>query len=434
MHMMTKGEVDRLGVRIGDSMELSSTDLALLQEYRKSFHEPLSRVFAFVLKSARRIDRKCIVTYRIKRIDTIVEKVRRFRGSGNGRMQLSRMWDIAGCRCIFDASGNSKINQLKQMILSEYGPDCKVHDYIQTPQPSGYRSLHIYVKDEGTKKPIEIQIRNSEQHNWATLVEIVDLLYGTKNKEQGVCGKFGVFLSLYSNAGSLSDEQFHQMIRIERRAKIFEKMSSVLSANYLNIRSQWIKQNQSGCYYVITANQNRSEIVSFLTFREAEEVYFSKYLEHSDSNVVLTYIKNPDFSQISMAYSNYILAMHAFFDDYRDLLSDRIIDCVRYCHPCRFLSYSRVYNSNVKFYFGNMSKEVNRIGTCLGEPEIKRSQVNKWIKEIRNRLEQLRRKIRSFLNKLMASSDDNKLMRFLVINMHRRMNKAITDGLKLKKS
>ena len=46
---------------------------------------------------------------------------------------------------------------------------------------SGYRSIHIYVKDHQTQKPIEIQIRNKEQHNWATLVEIVDLLYGTNS-------------------------------------------------------------------------------------------------------------------------------------------------------------------------------------------------------------------------------------------------------------
>lgn len=38
MHMMTKGEVDRLGGRIDDSLDLSSADLALLQEYCSCSH------------------------------------------------------------------------------------------------------------------------------------------------------------------------------------------------------------------------------------------------------------------------------------------------------------------------------------------------------------------------------------------------------------
>ena len=36
---MTKGEIDRLGQRIGTSIEVSSEDLDKLQEYRQTFQE-----------------------------------------------------------------------------------------------------------------------------------------------------------------------------------------------------------------------------------------------------------------------------------------------------------------------------------------------------------------------------------------------------------
>lgn len=94
---MTNGEIDRLGIRIGGSSGVTNEDLEILQAYRQSFQQPLSSVFSFVLSAARKIDRQCIVTYRIKRIDTIIEKPRRFKKNKNGEMQLSRMWDIAGC-------------------------------------------------------------------------------------------------------------------------------------------------------------------------------------------------------------------------------------------------------------------------------------------------------------------------------------------------
>ncbi len=93
---MTKGEIDRLGQRIGKSAMVLPEDLNKLQEYRQTFQEPISRVFNYVLSAARKIDKQCIVTYRIKRIDTIIEKLRRFANNPNGSMLFSRMWDIAG--------------------------------------------------------------------------------------------------------------------------------------------------------------------------------------------------------------------------------------------------------------------------------------------------------------------------------------------------
>ena len=71
---------------------MAQEDLDKLQEYRQTFQEPISNVFNFVLTVARKIDKQCIVTYRIKRIDTIVEKLRRFNENPNGKMNLSRSW------------------------------------------------------------------------------------------------------------------------------------------------------------------------------------------------------------------------------------------------------------------------------------------------------------------------------------------------------
>lgn len=185
---MTNKEINKLGVRIGNVKDITQEDLLQLQEYRKSFQEPLARVFSCILKEARKIDKKAIVTYRIKRIDTIIEKVKRFRNNPNGSMQLSRMWDIAGCRCILDTSDTNKLYELLQRIQLEYPDNVKINDYVLSPKESGYRSIHIYVQDEKTQKRIEIQLRNKNQHNWATLVEILDLLYEQTNKEQGAYG------------------------------------------------------------------------------------------------------------------------------------------------------------------------------------------------------------------------------------------------------
>jgi len=427
---MTKGEIDRLGQKIGASAEVSQEDLNKLQEFRQTFQEPISNVFNFVLGVARKVDKQCIVTYRIKRIDTIVEKLRRFHENPNGKMNLSRMWDIAGCRCILNSTDENKLYVLLKKIQKEYGRDCKVKDYVAEQKDSGYRSIHIYVKDHQTQKPIEIQIRNKAQHNWATLVEIVDLLFGTKNKERGAESQLGRFLYLYSKAEDLTKEEFSEMLKIERKVKVFERMSNVLTRNYLNIRRQWLKQKTKGSYFVITANRRGSEIVSFPTFKEAETAYYEKYLANSDSNIVLTHLRMPDFNQISMAYSNYVLAMHAFFDDYRVLVSRKIILCIKDGFYYKFIKYFRIYTSNVRCHFENLSLEIQSINDCNNDPTISRNQINKWVGEIKTRLNLWVRETRVFLREIGRESWLNPLKRWLVKNRMKQLQKAINEGQK----
>lgn len=427
---MTKGEIDRLGQKIGASAEVSQEDLNKLQEFRQTFQEPISNVFNFVLGVARKVDKQCIVTYRIKRIDTIVEKLRRFHENPNGKMNLSRMWDIAGCRCILNSTDEDKLYVLLKKMQKEYGRDCKVNDYVAEQKDSGYRSIHIYVKDHQTQKPIEIQIRNKAQHNWATLVEIVDLLFGTKNKERGAESQLGRFLYLYSKAEDLTKEEFSEMLKIERKVKVFERMSNVLTRNYLNIRRQWLKQKTKGSYFVITANKNGSEIISFPTFKEAETAYYEKYLANSDSNIVLTHLRMPDFNQISMAYSNYVLAMHAFFDDYRVLVSRKIIMCLKDGFYYKFFKYFKIYTSNVRCHFENLSLEIQSINDCNNDPTISRNQINKWVGEINTRLNLWVRETRVFLREIGRESWRNPLKRWLVKNRMKQLQKAIAEGQK----
>ena len=424
--VMTNGEIDRLGQRIGQGNNVSKDDLEMLQEYRKTFQEPISHVFDFVLKAARKIDKQCIVTYRIKRIDTIIEKLRRFKNNNNGPMSFSRMWDIAGCRCIFNGTSEKRIYQLRDMIQQEYGMQCKINDYVANPRPSGYRSLHIYVKDKETQKPVEIQIRNTKHHNWATLVEIVDLLYETKNKEQQSSGRLGRFLYLYSNATSLLEKEFSEMLKIERKMKVFERMSNVLTRNYLQIRKQWIKQKQIGNFFVITANRKYSEILSFPSFLEAEKAYYEKYLDNKDSNIVLTHLNSPDFNQISMAYSNYMLAMHAFFDDYRVMVANQIINCVRNNNYYRIFKDFRIYNSNIKCHFNNLRQEVEGIENCLSDPAIGKNQVNKWAREIQNRFNSWQQETLAFVRILGTEARGDEFKQLILRSRIKRMAKAMS--------
>lgn len=392
---MNNKQIDRLGELLTDQNTQNSEEaLIQLQEYRKSFQQPLAEVFDFVLKKARALDKHTVVTYRIKRIDTIINKLRRFEGNANGRMKLSRMWDVAGCRCIFKSDEKSKLYKLLEIIKAEYGEDCKINDYVQSPKETGYRCIHIYVKDHKTQKPVEIQIRNMEQHNWATLVEIVDVLYGTKEKFSNRQDDLGHFLSLYSRRlDGLSLKDYNRLISIENDWNIFETMSSRITNNSLSVRDQWLSIKNIGDYYVIQANNKNTIIESYPSFSKAEAAYFQRYTNNTEYNIVLTHIPNATFEIISTAYSNYILSMHAFFDDFRRLVSEHIIEDIKKHHLWQLHKDFNQYRRNSICHWKNLKLEImqmfstsltNDNAAQMGKwKELLQSQVLHWGKETR---------------------------------------------------
>jgi ppGpp synthetase/RelA/SpoT-type nucleotidyltranferase len=76
---------------------------------------------------------------RLKRTPSIINKLKRLKG----KLQLTTMNDIAGCRVIL--SNKKKVYKLKKLLLQK--TDFKLRkDYIETPRESGYRSLHLIGK------------------------------------------------------------------------------------------------------------------------------------------------------------------------------------------------------------------------------------------------------------------------------------------------
>ncbi|MDE6807773.1 MAG: hypothetical protein K2I98_04850, partial [Prevotella sp.] len=175
----------KLGDRIRNNPKnVSESDLIMLQSLRLTYKEPLAIIFNSIGKTAYKVDKNCICTYRVKRIESIISKLVRF-----PEMQVNRVEDIAGCRCIM--SSTEKVYELYHRLMKNrdklpYEIKGTIHDYIKEPKESGYRSIHINaVLKNGDNRRIEIQLRGLEHHNWATLVEITDLLFKTKLKENG---------------------------------------------------------------------------------------------------------------------------------------------------------------------------------------------------------------------------------------------------------
>lgn len=198
----SKGEYKRLTERLRSAestKSISAEDYEMLQGLRVQYKEPLSKVFTIINRLAHRVDPDSVCTYRIKRIESIVSKLQR-----QNKMQVHRMADIAGCRCIMSKEEDAirLYERLRKYVAKgKSGLSIKgENNYIATPKQNGYRSIHLNVVADGySDKVLEIQIRSLEQHNWATLVEISDVVYGFQLKE-------------YNDRNSPKLYEFHQLL------------------------------------------------------------------------------------------------------------------------------------------------------------------------------------------------------------------------------
>lgn len=331
---MTKGEVDRLGEKIrGNSGDLDNNILNELEFYRKSYKDSLAEAFNIICQKRFKVSREIIVTYRIKRIESIISKLKRY-----PEMRFSRMWDIGGCRII--TKNNEEVYKLREIIHSQFKV-IKENNYLNEAQDDGYKSLHIYVSVPNSNLIIEIQLRNLEDHNWSTLVEISDLLFDAGLKEYKKNKKLLQFHKLLSNFQNLDFYTAKTIVDIEKDYKYSDTLQSVFSRNYLDIREQWleIEHKSSNKYFLIESKKNQTtKIEAFNNFFEAENEYFKKYKESEDSHIVLTHLPTPEFNKISIAYSNYILSTHNYENQILIILEKVMLG---------YLSQQRLW----KFYF-----------------------------------------------------------------------------------
>jgi len=345
----TKGEYKKLCERIRKNPNnVSKQDYEMLQNIRLTYRYPLYEIFTYLNKVAQKIDRKSICTYRIKRIESIISKLQRF-----NNMVVYKMNDIAGCRCIM-TSDKEVIKLCKQLEKNEENIPFKFelrNDYINKPKESGYRSIHLKATlKSNLEKVIEIQIRSLEQHNWATLVEISDLLFLSKLKEYGEKGdpilyNFHKLLAKKDNDLSLYDKR--NISKISGEFHYIEKLGALFFQNNLILREQRnkIKFNKGSFYFLIsTDTEGKPELRQFRDFNEAEKEYFEMFLDNSErKNIVLTHFKGTSFDKISIAYSNYVMTYNATLFKVLKAISEVSVHAFNHYNIYEFKKYYKAF-------------------------------------------------------------------------------------------
>jgi ppGpp synthetase/RelA/SpoT-type nucleotidyltranferase len=207
----SKSKTDNAGIVLcneNSSNEEKNEALEILSNWRASHSYPMDVFKRRLKRSSEKIDPNSLSAQRLKRVPSIIKKLRRKYDGRKATMKLTQMQDIAGCRAVM-----SDVTLAKELYQKYYSNGDLKHkkvnekDYITYPKEDGYRSIHLvyrYNSDKGRKiyngLLIEVQIRSKLQHIWATAVETVGFFTGQAIKSNEGEEEWKEFFKLVSSA------------------------------------------------------------------------------------------------------------------------------------------------------------------------------------------------------------------------------------------
>lgn len=305
----------------------------ILSQWRACHAYPLNTFQATLRDKVRRGYKDPIVAQRLKRLPTIVDKLKRY-----PNMKLTTMQDIGGVRVVLKT-----VDDVYRLV-EKYKNGKKFkhtladqHDYIQEPRgEDGYRSVHLVYRYQNSYPgaeqynglKVEMQLRTRLQHSWATAVETMGTMLGqalkSRQGEQEWLNFFALVSAAFAhiektplvpNYEHLSKEQtFRAVAKAETELQVLEKMQSYASA----LRQIGIQEDRTKwSYHLITLNTMDSfiEIKSYGRgeLKKATDDYSAAEKDAiSNPKLDSVLVSAGPLEELQKAYPNYFLNVSEF--------------------------------------------------------------------------------------------------------------------------
>lgn len=329
----SKGEINKAGNILRDfNVKSSIRDfvwaLNVLNNLREMYVHPLNAFQTTLRRKMKVADSGAIASQRLKRIPSIIGKLKR-----SPRMQLARMQDLGGLRAVVSSIDavrelensyiKNPLNRFKHVLTSH-------KDYINQPKESGYRGIHLVYKYQGATNPnhngllLEIQIRTKTQHAWATAVETMGTFIGQSIKSSEADVAWNEYFALVGSAFALMEEcnpvpQYAHLSKQET-FKLVDKMTDELAVvdKLLAFRVAVADITKNGGSYHLLVLDTASQSVQIKSFglkriNEATSEYLDWEKKAKDNpymQVVLVSTEN--VSNLKAAYPSYFLDAEEF--------------------------------------------------------------------------------------------------------------------------
>ena len=332
----SKKDVRRAGkaVSSGDYSAISMDEsLKIINNWRTSHEYLLSIVYNIgLLDCKNKIDQ---VVRRLKRLESIIDKLSRF-----PNMMLDRMQDLGGCRAIVNQIDdvNEIVNYFKQYKPKEIKnlyTLIKENDYIAQPKPDGYRSVHLIFEVTDTASiyrglKVEVQIRTQLQHAWATAVEVLSLRQHVNLKAGEGDAKTHRYMALISALFALEEgtpvgehisapaqDLFEEAMQLDKDIHILDAIRVIQMTPVFSGARQ-----EESAYYVIKvdAHASMSKIYSFNDNQLETAADFCAEIEKSNHGSFAVLISAVNVNSLFEGYPNYLSNANKFVVKVEDLI------------------------------------------------------------------------------------------------------------------
>ena len=299
--------LDRAGKAFRNGTE-TTEDFHVLNEWRERCSAELSNVRTHVNQIIRSLEielkREAIVSQRLKRLPTIISKLKHF-----PRMQLSTMQDIAGIRVVFRNSED--LSRFLARIQKGKSGFQVARDYIKEPAASGYRSIHL-IKTMNSKVKVELQIRTQIQHAWATTVETSDVLFsheGEYKRDHSIGTTRSLFfqevsklMAMYERGETLDQALITTVLDLDQEITLTKRVRDFGTA--LTIVNDHLQDKNRGSYWLIQINDGSITLSRGAETRKSDLIQQYTKLEEEGKQAVL--VKVDDYESLQKAYPNYL--------------------------------------------------------------------------------------------------------------------------------
>lgn len=336
----SKKQIDRAGKMVASKFtnqddciqnDKYTQAIEILNNWRASHAYPLK----IITDNLQKGNPDTLVVQRLKRLDSIIGKIRRFPD-----MSLYRMQDLGGCRVIVDTIEEvyESVDRFKCSEVSHIFR--RENDYIQQPKESGYRSYHAVYQFQDDENEaynknilIEIQFRTRLQHVWATAVEMM----GTYTKSQLKSSKgdadilrfFVLVSSLFAkregtpicpNTTNDELELVEEIKEIDKRLHLVDRISAMSVA----ISKTSVPTDvRIKAYYVLLLNY-KERMLRIAGF-SAEQIglatkIYNEIEAKNDKDIDVVLVSAESFTDLQEAYPNYFVDIREFVTVMRDIL------------------------------------------------------------------------------------------------------------------
>ncbi len=170
--------------------------------------EQVDKVISAIKSAMIDIDLPCKVYGREKHLASVYNKLK------SKKLSLGQIYDLMAVRVIVDTVEQcymvlGKINSMFQIL-----PD-RFKDYIATPKPNGYQSIHTCILGDNNR-PIEVQIRTHQMHHYNEYGVAAHWIYKDKSHKASNFDKSINWLKqLIDENKDLSGKQFAENIKMD---------------------------------------------------------------------------------------------------------------------------------------------------------------------------------------------------------------------------